>query len=121
MNRQVSCQGLDPSNIPEGSRAASQTFEIYHGDGKVNLPREKEECGLALKRKDSLTNFLPTADVERDMQWEKTKIEEGASNFEEKTSNVEFFRDTGLEVKKNLSWADDNLSSLAMSFVQDKG
>ena len=56
-----------------------QTLEIDHGNGKVNLLQEKWEDGLNIRRKDSLTNILPTADLEGDMQWERTKTEVGAS------------------------------------------
>ena len=44
-----------------------QTLEIDHGNGKVNLLQEKGEDGLDIRRKDSLTNILPTTDLERDM------------------------------------------------------
>ena len=64
----------------------SQNLETYRGDEKVNLPREKEEGSLTLKGKDSLRYLLPTADLERDMQWEKTKTEEEARKSEVKTS-----------------------------------
>ena len=56
-----------------------QMLEIDHGNGKVNLLQEKGEDGLDIRRKDSLTNILPTADLEGDMQWERTKTKVGAS------------------------------------------
>ena len=56
-----------------------QMLEIDHGNGKVNLLQEKGEDGLDIRRKDSLTNILPTADLEGDMQWERMKTKVGAS------------------------------------------
>ena len=93
-----------------------QTLEIDHGNGKVNLIQEKGEDGLDIRRKDSLTNILPTADLEGDMQWERMKTEVGASKPIEKIQYTKASREMGLEVKENMSWADDNLSPLAISF-----
>ena len=56
-----------------------QVLESDHGNGKVNLPQEKGEEGLAKKMMVSLTNNLPIADLESVMQWEGTKTEVEAS------------------------------------------
>ena len=98
-----------------------QMLEIDHGNGKVNLLQEKDEDGLDIRRKDSLTNILPIADLKGDMQWKRTKTEMGASKPIEKIRYTKASREMGLEVKENMSWADDNSSPLAMSFNQENG
>ena len=83
--------------------------------------QEKWEDGLNIRRKDSLTNILPTVDLEGDMQRERTKTEVGASKPTKKDKYTEASREMGLEVKENMSWANDNSSPLTMSFDQEKG
>lgn len=79
-----------------------QTLEIDHGYGKVNLLQEKGEDGLDIRRKDSLTNILPTTNLEGYMQWERTKTEVGASKPAKKIRYMEASRKIGLEVKENM-------------------
>ena len=50
------------------------------------------------------------------MQLERMKTEVGASKPIEKIKYTKASREMGLEVKENMSWADDNLSPLAISF-----
>ena len=49
------------------------------------------------------------------------KTEVGASKPVEKIQYMKASREMGLEVKENMSWVDDNLSLLVMSFDQEKG
>ena len=49
------------------------------------------------------------------------KTEVGASKPVEKIQYMKASREMGLEVKENMSWADDNSSPLAMSFNQENG
>ena len=98
-----------------------QMLQIDHGNGKVSLLQEKGEDGLDIRRKDTLTNILPTANLEGDMQRERMKTEVGTSKPIEKIRHTKASREMGLEVKEYMSWANDNSSPLAISFNQEKG
>ena len=52
----------------EEIRVACQAAEINHENGKTNLLQEKGEEGLDIRRMNSLTSTLPTAELEGDMQ-----------------------------------------------------
>nr|POF06372.1 hypothetical protein CFP56_59435 [Quercus suber]POF10145.1 hypothetical protein CFP56_77126 [Quercus suber] len=77
VNKQNPCQGVEHSDKTERLGAANQESETFHGEGKVNLPQEKEKMSLTQSRKDSLLDSLPTADLESGIHREKSKTEEG--------------------------------------------
>ena len=83
------------------------------------MPQDKGKEGLDKKGMVSLTNNLPIADLESVMQWEGTKTEAEASKLIER--DIKMGGEMGLELKENISWAEDNTSPLAMSFDQNKG
>ena len=106
---------------PEEIRVACQVAEINHENGKTNLLQEKGEEGLDIRRMNSLTSILPTAEIEGDMQWEKSKNKVEDSKPEEKARYTEANSELGLEIKETIPWAKDLSSPLAMSFDKDKG
>ena len=83
------------------------------------MPQDKGKEGLDKKRMVSLTNNLPIADLESVMQWEGTKTEAEASKLIER--DIKMGGEMGLELKENISWAENNTSPLAISFDQNKG
>ena len=88
---------------------------------KTNLLQEKGEEGLDIRRMNSLTGTLPTAKLEGDMQWEKTKNKVEDSKLKEKERNTEASGELGLETIQTIPWAEELSSPLAMSFNKDKG
>ena len=116
---QSSCQKVSLNHCSEEKKKMRQVLETDHGNGKVNLPQDKGKEGLDKKRMVSLTNNLPIADLESVMQWEGTKTEAEASKLIER--DIKMGGEMGLELKENISWAEDNTSPLAMSFDQNKG
>ncbi|KAK7834093.1 putative esterase kai2 [Quercus suber] len=69
----------------------------------------------------SLTGTLPTAEIEGDMQWEKTKNKVDDSKPEEKARHTVASSEVGLELSEIIPWAEELSSPLAMSFNKDKG
>ena len=96
-------------------------MEINHENGKANLLQEKREDGLDIRRMDSLIDTLPIAELEGDMQWEKTKNEVGDSKPVEKVRYMAACNELGLEIKETIPWAEDISNPLVMSFDKDKG
>lgn len=99
----------------------SQRMETFHGEGKVNMLREKEDDSITLNRKETVPNILPIADLEGEMLWEKSKAEEGEKKSDEDRRGKEKCRESGLMVSAVGLWADEDLSPLAMFFTQEKG
>ena len=119
--RQTLCQGAAPNDNIEELWVTSQRMETFHGEGKVNMLREKENDIFTLKRKEAMPNILPIADLEEEMIWEKSKTEEGEKKSYEETCGKDKCRDSGLKSSETGSWADDDSSPLPMFFNQEKG
>lgn len=76
----------------------SQRMETFHGEGKVNMLREKEDDSITPNRKETVPNILPIADLEGEMLWEKSKAEEGEKKSDEDRCGKEKCRELGLMV-----------------------
>lgn len=62
--RQTSCQRTTSNNKTEELQMPSQRMETFHGEGKVNMLREKEDDNITPNRKETVPNILPIADLE---------------------------------------------------------
>lgn len=100
---------------------SSQRMDTFHGEGKVNMLRDKENDILTPKRKEAMPNILPIADLEGETIWKKSKAEEGQKKSDEDRRGKEKCRDSGLKASKAGSWADEDSSPLAMFFTREKG
>ena len=105
----------------EEKRVACQDEEFNNENGKSSLLQEKGDEGLDIRSMNSLTGNLPTAEIEGDMQWEKTKNKVEDSKLKEKERNTEASGELGLETIQTIPWAEELSSPLAMSFNKDKG
>ena len=86
---------------------------------------EKVISNLTPKEKDGVPPLLLVADLEGETLWEISKNEDERKKTEgeldKKHTCKELGKDSGLELSAAGSWADDNLSPLAMTFNQEKG
>ena len=81
----------------EEKRLACEDEEFNHEHGKSSLPQEKGDEGLDIRSMNSLTGNLPTAEIEGDMQWEKTKSKVEDSKLKEKERHTDAGSELGLE------------------------
>ncbi|KAK9994125.1 hypothetical protein SO802_023828 [Lithocarpus litseifolius] len=121
VNKQNLCQEVGQSDKTERLGAANQERETFHGEGKVNLPQEKENVSLTQTRKESVLDSLLIADLERSIHREKSITEEGSGMGEERLNMMEICGETGPKETDSKAWAVGNSSPLAMSFIQEKG
>nr|POE86190.1 hypothetical protein CFP56_07297 [Quercus suber] len=133
-NDQGKAEGTSRTNVKQNREETTVRLpvkesvrqEVQEGvsEGHVSGQRTNQRPGQRYNREEKRVRMrctLPTAEIEGDMQWEKTKNKVDDSKPEEKARHTVASSEVGLELSEIIPWAEELSSPLAMSFNKDKG